>query len=55
MVEGGDVFFHVSSSPGYGQLSGRQQQDNRAGERVAVDARKRDPADFALWKVRGGD
>ena len=54
VVDGGDVFFSVSSSPGYGQLSGRQQQDNRAGERVAVDARKRDPADFALWKVREG-
>ena len=26
------------------------QDDNRAGERVAVDERKRGPADFALWK-----
>ena len=26
------------------------QEDNRAGERVAVDPRKRGPADFALWK-----
>lgn len=27
------------------------QDDNRAGERVAVDSRKRSPADFALWKA----
>ena len=27
-----------------------RQEDNRAGERVAVDARKRGTADFALWK-----
>lgn len=46
----GDVFFDVESLPGYGRLSGRAQEDNRAGERVAVDGRKRNPADFALWK-----
>lgn len=53
-VEGGDVFFSVPSSPGYGQLSGRKLEENRAGERVEVDARKKHPADFALWKVRRG-
>ncbi|KAL4431628.1 hypothetical protein ABPG77_001470 [Micractinium sp. CCAP 211/92] len=47
---GGDVFFDVASLPGYGKLSGRSQEDNRAGERVAVDERKRGAADFALWK-----
>ena len=47
----GDVFFDVASLPGYGRLSGRQLEDNRAGERVAVDARKRGAADFALWKA----
>ena len=26
------------------------QEDNRAGERVALDSRKRNPSDFALWK-----
>lgn len=46
----GDVFFDVASLPGYGRLSGRAQEDNRAGERVALDARKRNPSDFALWK-----
>ncbi|KAL0039765.1 hypothetical protein WJX77_007362 [Trebouxia sp. C0004] len=47
---GGDVFFDVASLPGYGRLSGRAQEDNRAGERVALDSRKRNPSDFALWK-----
>ncbi|KAL1078113.1 hypothetical protein V6Z11_D10G140100 [Gossypium hirsutum] len=46
----GDVFFSVENFPEYGQLSGRKLEDNRAGERVAVDSRKRNPADFALWK-----
>ncbi|GFR48110.1 hypothetical protein Agub_g9934 [Astrephomene gubernaculifera] len=50
VVEGGDVFFDVGSLEGYGRLSGRAQEDNRAGERVAVDPRKRSAADFALWK-----
>lgn len=47
----GDVYFSVDNFPNYGLLSGRKLEDNRAGERVAVDERKRNPADFALWKA----
>lgn len=50
----GDVFFDVRSLPQYGLLSGRTDSSvNRAGasDRVAVDPRKRDAADFALWKA----
>ncbi|KAL7001117.1 cysteine--tRNA ligase [Sarracenia purpurea var. burkii] len=47
----GDVYFSVDKYPNYGQLSGRKLEDNRAGERVAVDSRKQNPADFALWKA----
>ncbi|KAK6921722.1 tRNA synthetases class I, catalytic domain [Dillenia turbinata] len=47
----GDVYFSVENLPSYGQLSGRKLEDNRAGERVAIDVRKRHPADFALWKA----
>ena len=49
----GDVYFAVDSLPSYGALSGRKPEDNRAGgsDRVAVDAKKRNPADFALWKA----
>ncbi|CAH8381818.1 unnamed protein product [Eruca vesicaria subsp. sativa] len=50
-VEGGDVFFSVDKSPNYGKLSGQRLEHTRAGERVAVDSRKRNPADFALWKA----
>jgi cysteinyl-tRNA synthetase len=45
------VYFHVPSMPDYGRLSGRDLADNEAGARVEVDAAKRDPADFALWKA----
>ena len=44
------VWFAVRSMPDYGKLSGRKLEDNEAGARVEVDADKRDPADFALWK-----
>ncbi len=47
----GDVFFAVREFPGYGKLSRRQLDDLRAGERVAVEAAKRDPLDFVLWKA----
>lgn len=51
VMEGGDVYFSVDTFPTYGCLSGRKQDENRAGERVTVDNRKQNPADFALWKV----
>ncbi|MED6124038.1 hypothetical protein PIB30_055209 [Stylosanthes scabra] len=50
-VVDGDVYYSVEKFPEYGKLSGRDLEDNRAGERVAVDSRKKHPADFALWKV----
>jgi cysteinyl-tRNA synthetase len=46
----GSVYFDVSSSPGYGKLSGRNVEEMEAGARVEVSAEKRHPADFALWK-----
>ena len=46
----GDVYFAVDAFPPYGRLSGQSIEDLRAGARVEVDARKRAPADFALWK-----
>jgi len=47
----GDVNYSVRDFPGYGKLSRRNLDDLRAGERVAIDAAKRDPLDFALWKT----
>src|SRR5690606_35166731 len=46
----GEVLFSVQSMPDYGQLSGRNLEDNLAGARIAVDAHKRNPGDFVLWK-----
>ena len=46
----GDVNFPVRRFAGYGRLSGKSLDDLRAGERVDVDAGKRDPLDFVLWK-----
>jgi len=46
----GDVLYSVASFAPYGQLSGKRLADLRAGARVEVDAAKRDPLDFVLWK-----
>ncbi|MFQ5908864.1 MAG: cysteine--tRNA ligase [Thermoplasmata archaeon] len=47
----GDVFYEVNRYPSWGQLSRVKQEELRAGARVEVDERKRDPRDFALWKA----
>jgi len=50
-VVDGDVYFDISSFPGYGKLSGRDIAQMQAGARVDIDERKRNPLDFALWKA----
>ena len=46
-----DVYFNViSSSDKFGTLTGQRLEDMRAGSRVAIDDRKKHPADFVLWK-----
>lgn len=45
------VQFSVPSMADYGKLSGREPEAMLAGARVEVDPEKRDPADFALWKL----
>jgi cysteinyl-tRNA synthetase len=47
----GDVYYDVSRFEGYGKLSGKNPDNLRAGERVAVDEAKDDPLDFVLWKA----
>lgn len=46
----GDVYFGVDQYEGYGKLSGRTLEDMKAGARVEVDDKKKNPMDFALWK-----
>jgi len=48
---GGEVLFDTGSMPDYGALSGRKLDEQLAGARVAVDAHKKNPADFVLWKL----
>jgi cysteinyl-tRNA synthetase len=47
----GDVYYEVSKFKDYGKLSKKKLEDLISGARVAVDERKRSPADFALWKA----
>ncbi len=51
----GDVLYSVARFPRYGQLSGKRLADLRAGARVEIDAGKRDPLDFVLWKAAKPD
>ena len=51
----GEVLFDVQSMPDYGSLSGRKLDEQRPGARVAVDAHKKSPLDFVLWKQSSGD
>jgi len=46
----GSVYFDVSSWRSYGELSGRDPDQQVEGSRVEVRSDKRDPRDFALWK-----
>ena len=53
-VDGGTVYYDVTSFPGYGRLSRNSLDRLRAGHRLeAVDHHKRHPADFILWKAAG--
>lgn len=45
-----DVLYSIESFPEYGKLSGRNVDDLKAGARVEVDEKKKNPMDFALWK-----
>lgn len=49
-VVDGDVYFEGNKFPEYGKLSGRAVEELKAGARIEVDERKRNPEDFALWK-----
>jgi cysteinyl-tRNA synthetase len=50
-VSGDDVNFDITKAKGYGSLSGQSPDQMLAGARIEVDEKKRNPADFALWKA----
>ncbi len=51
----GEVLFDTHSMPEYGELSGRKLEEQKAGARIAVDAHKKNAADFVLWKQSSAD
>ena len=50
-VASGNVYFDVARFPAYGRLSGNTSEELQAGARIEVNPEKRDPRDFALWKI----
>jgi len=52
VAEDGSVYYDTTKYPEWGKLSGQKVEEHRPGARVAVDERKRHPADFALWKAQ---
>ncbi|MEM2849121.1 MAG: cysteine--tRNA ligase [Candidatus Bathyarchaeia archaeon] len=53
-VVDGNVYFDVSKFEDYGRLSGVRREE-LIMHRVEPDPRKRNPADFALWKMASED
>lgn len=49
-VAKGEILFDTGSMPDYGELSKRNLEEQQAGARIAVEAHKKNPADFVLWK-----
>jgi cysteinyl-tRNA synthetase len=52
-MTGDGVYYDVSTFESYGRLSRMNLEDLEAGARVEVNTEKRNPADFALWKLAG--
>ncbi len=50
-VAEGEVLFDTRSMADYGQLSRRNLDEQQAGARIAVEAHKKNPGDFVLWKL----
>ena len=46
----GHVYFSIESFKNYGKLSNKNLGDLKAGARVEVSKKKKDPLDFVLWK-----
>lgn len=49
--DNGDVYFSVEKYSQYGELSHRQLENLKVGERVEIDQSKHSPYDFVLWKT----
>lgn len=47
----GNVYFEIAKFPEYGKLSNKVLDELDQGSRIEINEEKRDPRDFALWKV----
>ncbi|MGY5143611.1 MAG: cysteine--tRNA ligase [Candidatus Nitrosopumilus sp. bin_32a] len=45
------VYFSVSKFSGYGKLSKKKIDELQSGSRIEIDEEKKDPLDFAVWKL----
>src|SRR6266581_1197320 len=52
VAEDKSVYFDTTTFSGWGKLSGQKVEELRPGARVAVEERKRHPADFVLWRAQ---
>ncbi|MBN2851987.1 MAG: cysteine--tRNA ligase [Clostridia bacterium] len=48
----GDVYFDTIAYKDYGKLTKHNAEELESGARVDLDERKKNPADFALWKAK---
>ena len=47
----GDVYFNIAKLDDYGKLTHQSPEALKAGARIDIDERKKNPSDFALWKT----
>ena len=52
---GDDIYFSVDSIKDYGSLSKQNIEDLVSGARIDVNTNKKNPLDFALWKLTDDD
>ncbi len=50
LAENGDIYYSVEKFKTYGELAHQNLEKLRSGSRVALEATKKDPLDFVLWK-----
>ncbi|MBS4534019.1 cysteine--tRNA ligase [Clostridium sp. D2Q-14] len=46
----GDVYFDISRLDDYGKLSNKNIEELESGARIGINAEKKNPIDFTLWK-----
>ena len=50
-IEGDGIYFDTSKVPDYGALARLDLEGQEAGARIGLNEEKRNPQDFALWKL----